>query len=162
MAKNPEREYGEAFSRYYWNFLSYTYNEWGKENHVSSIARFNIIAESEYSDFGRAIELTKNNRQVGADISTWLGLIFWNLGILSKALEYDSRSLGIHKELNDRVGLAGDYKNIGNVLGDMGKNQEALESHNKALEIDKELNDRVGLARLVFKEYQNNKTTAAN
>ena len=105
---------------------------------------------------------SKNNRQVGADISTWLGLIFWNLGILSKALEYDSRSLGIHKELNDRVGLAGDYKNIGNVLGDMGKNQEALESHNKALEIDKELNDRVGLARLVFKEYQNNKTTAAN
>jgi Big-like domain-containing protein len=33
--------------------LSDTYNEWGKENHISSIARFNIIAEYEYSDFDK-------------------------------------------------------------------------------------------------------------
>jgi tetratricopeptide (TPR) repeat protein len=61
-------------------------------------------------------------------------------------LESHNKALEIDKELNDRVGMKGDYKNIGNVLGYMGKNEEALESHNKALEIDKELNDRVGLA----------------
>jgi tetratricopeptide (TPR) repeat protein len=151
MAKNLEREYGDAFPRYYLNFLLDTYNEWGKENHVPSIARFNIIAESEYSDFDRAIELAKNNPKVAADIASWLGLIFSNLGILSKALGYHRRSLIIDEELNDRVGLTKDHKNIGVVLYYIGKYQEALDSHNKALKIDEELNDRVGLA----KDYMN-------
>ena len=61
--KNLELEYGEAFSRYYLDFLWDTDNEWGKENHLPSMARFNVIAESDYSDFDKAIELTKNNRQ---------------------------------------------------------------------------------------------------
>ena len=137
--KNLEFEYGEAFSEYYWRFLSYTYNEWGKENHLPSIARFNIIAESEYSGFDRAIELTKNNYRA-ADIATYLGLIFDNLGILSKALAYHRLSLGIDEELSDRVRMSKDYMNIGIVLYNMGKLQEALDSHNKALKIDEELN----------------------
>jgi tetratricopeptide (TPR) repeat protein len=143
--KSLEFDYGDAFSKYYQNFLSETYNEWGKENHVSTIARFNIIAESEYSDFDGAIKLT-NNREVAADISRRLGLIFTNLGILSKAFEYHSRSLRIDEELNDRVGMAKDYRNIGYILGYIGKRQEALESHNNSLKIDEELNDRVGMA----------------
>ena len=49
--------YVKAFCHYYWNLLSDTNNAWGKENHVLSIARFNIIAESEYNDFDKAIEL---------------------------------------------------------------------------------------------------------
>lgn len=56
------------------------------ENHVPSIARFKIITESEYSDFDRAIELA-NNRRVGADIPRLVGMIFSNLGILTKALK---------------------------------------------------------------------------
>ena len=144
--KNLESEYGKTFSRYYLKFLSDTYNEWGKENHVPSIARFNIIAESEYADFDRVIKLAKKNPQVGADISALLGLIYTNLGILSKALEYQSISLSIDEELNDRVGLAGDYTNRGVVLANMEKLQEALESYNEALNIDEELNDKVGMA----------------
>jgi hypothetical protein len=53
MEENLEQEYGEAFSEYYRNFVSNTYSEWGKENHLPSIARFNVIAESEVcSDIG--------------------------------------------------------------------------------------------------------------
>jgi tetratricopeptide (TPR) repeat protein len=147
MAKNLEEEYGEAFSRYYLNFLSNTHSEWGKENHVPSIARFNIIVESEYNDFDRAIELTKNSR-LGAEIAWCLGAIFLNLGILSKALGYHRRSLGIHEELNDRDWMGADYTNIGNALMLMGKYQEALDSHNKALNIAEELNDRVRMAEV--------------
>src|SRR5215813_2588711 len=73
---NLEFEYGEAFSEYYWNFLSNTNNEWGKENHIPSITRFNIIAQSKDCDFDRTIDLTKNNRKVAAGISRQLGLIF--------------------------------------------------------------------------------------
>jgi tetratricopeptide (TPR) repeat protein len=143
--KNLEFKYGEAFSRYYSIFLFDTYSEWGKAHHLASIARFNIIAESEYSDFDRAIELT-NNLHVGADISLFLGLIFSNLGLLSKALGYHRRSIGVHEKLNDRVGLASDYKNIGNVLRGMGRYQEALDSHNNALKIHEKLNDKAGMA----------------
>jgi len=38
------------------------------------MARFNIIAESEYSDFDRSIELT-STPEVAADNSTLLGLL---------------------------------------------------------------------------------------
>ena len=134
--KDLGSEYGEAFSIYYLKFLWDIYSEWGKENHLPSIARFNIIAESEYSDFDRAIELAKDNHEVAASISLLLGLIFFNLGILSKALGYHRLSLRIHEELKNRVGMAADYRNVGNVLGDMGKSQEALDSHSKALKID--------------------------
>ena len=46
------------------------------------------------------------------------------LGILSKAFGYHRLSTGIHEELNDRVGIARDYSNIGVVLRNMGKLQE--------------------------------------
>jgi tetratricopeptide (TPR) repeat protein len=144
--KNLEFEYGEAFSRYCLDFLLDTYNGWGKENHVPSIALFNIIAESEYSDFDKAIELTKNNYQ-GARIASLLGLILSNLGILSKALGYYRTSLRIDEELNDTIGMGRDYTGIGIVLGESGNNQEALDNFEKALKIHEELNDRVGLAK---------------
>jgi tetratricopeptide (TPR) repeat protein len=146
MEENLEKEYGEAFSRFYLKFLSDTYNEWGKEKHLPSIVRFNIIAESENSDFDRAIELTKKNRNVAARISSLLGLIFSKLGILSKSLGYHRRSLVIDEELDERVEMAGDYGNIGAVLDDMGKYQQASDSYNKSLKIYEELNDRVGMA----------------
>jgi hypothetical protein len=47
-----------------------------------------------------------------------------------KALEIDE------KELNNRVLMTGDYKNIGVALGDMRRLEDALEYHKKALEID--------------------------
>lgn len=112
---------------------------------VHPLIFFYFIFQGKTNEIDRAMQVT-NNHSLRADLSLALSYILSNLGILSEALEYGKRSLDIHIPLNDRVGLAKDYKNIGNVLGNMGKIQEAIESHNKALEIDKELNDRVGLA----------------
>src|SRR5687768_5800730 len=61
--------------------------------------------------------------------------------------------LAIDKELQDRVRMAADYRNIGNVLGS-GYNydqrqdnyDQALEYHKKALEIHEHHQDRVGMA----------------
>ena len=90
-------------------------------------------------------ELAKD-KSLKAEILRALSQILSRLGIFSKSLEYGKRSLGIHEELNDTVGMAGDYKNIGIVLWNMGRLEEALDNHNKAVEIDKELNDTVGMA----------------
>ena len=69
------------------------------------------------------------------------------LGQYEEALRYLQKSIEIDQELNDKVGLAKDYNNIGAVLSNTGNYTEALNYHKKSLEIDQELNDKVGLAK---------------
>jgi tetratricopeptide (TPR) repeat protein len=116
-----------------------------KDEHLQSLARFNVIFQGETNDFDRAIEVT-SDQSLKAEISRGLSQIFIKLSILSEAFEYSKRSLEIHNEPNNRVGLTADYRNIGIILDDMGRLEEALDSHNKALAINNELNNRVGLA----------------
>ena len=55
------------------------------------------------------------------------------------------------KDLNDRVGMARDYRNIG--IGTTiiwATYSEALDYHNKALAIDENLNDRVGMGMRLY------------
>ena len=44
---------------------------------------------------------------------THIGLVLSNQGIHDQALEYHEKALAIDKELNDRVGMSKDYRNIG-------------------------------------------------
>ena len=69
------------------------------------------------------------------------------LGRYISASEYYNKSLAIHEELQDRIGMAGDYINIGNVLDKQGNYDQALDYHNKALAIHEGTsNDRVQTA----------------
>jgi len=61
------------------------------------------------------------------------------------SLDSYNKALKIDEELNDRVGMARKYANIGIVLDDIDK-LEALESNNKALEINEELNHKAEVA----------------
>ena len=56
------------------------------------------------------------------------------MGRLKEALDNHNKALEIHKELNDRVELAGDYYNISFVLSKTSK-EEALKSLYNALTI---------------------------
>jgi tetratricopeptide (TPR) repeat protein len=141
-----EIRYGSAFSEYYLNLLYDTYISIGKENHLSALARFNLICQGKENDFERATQLTRDKER-SAIILSLLGSVVYRLGILSDSLNYFNKALAIDEDLNDRVGMARDYTNIGNTLSDMGNYQQALVSHNKALAIDEDLNDRVGMAR---------------
>jgi tetratricopeptide (TPR) repeat protein len=111
-----------------------------------SMRRFNLIIEGENNDFVRAIEITKDP-QLRSYMLGYLGLILETLGMLTAALQYHEKSLAIHEELNHKVGLALDYRNIGVVLAKMGNLKEALDYLKKALAIREELNDRVEMAR---------------
>jgi tetratricopeptide (TPR) repeat protein len=140
-----EITYGEKFSQCYSKLLQDTYHAIGKETHVLSMRRFNLIIEGENNDFDRAIELTKDP-QLRSYILVYLGLILQTLGMLTTAHKYHEKALAIHEELNDKVGLALDYRNIGIGLRKMGNLKEALGYHKKALAIHEELNDKVGIA----------------
>src|SRR6185437_10845653 len=70
---NLEHEYGEKFSEYYYNLLESTYYSIGKESHVPSLARFNIISQGKDNDFEKAIQLATNKQS--AYILSDLGLI---------------------------------------------------------------------------------------
>src|SRR5690242_19005109 len=52
-----EIEYREKFSEYYYNLLKGTYDSIGKDNHLQSLARFNIINQCKVNDFEKAIQL---------------------------------------------------------------------------------------------------------
>ena len=74
------------------------------------------------------------------------------MGNYQQALDYHNKALETNEDLNDRVGMAKDYNNIGTVyFSIMGNYQQALDYHNKALETNEDLNGRVGMA----KDYNN-------
>lgn len=57
---------------------------------------------------------------------TNIGVVLVNMGRLEEALDSHNKVLEIDKEMNDRVGLAGDYYNFSFVLAKTNK-KEALE-----------------------------------
>ena len=57
-----------------------------------------------------------------------IGNILDDMGRYEEALEYQKKALGIHEEIGDRIGMARDYNNLGNILGETDKLQEALKS----------------------------------
>jgi tetratricopeptide (TPR) repeat protein len=141
-----EEEYGEKFSLFYYKVIEAAYSAIGTQFHVFFFELFDIlIAQGKDNDFERAIRLAKD-RSVASGISTYLGLIFEILGIYGKALEFHNKALAINEHLQDRVGMAKDYGNIGNVLHERGNYDQALEYHKKSLAIYEELQDKVGMA----------------
>ena len=73
---------------------------------------------------------------------------------IDEALDYQKKALAIHEELNDKVGMAGDYTNIGNVLSIMGNHKEALESFSKSLEILQEFEKKTGYHHPLIEQVQ--------
>jgi tetratricopeptide (TPR) repeat protein len=141
---NLEKEYAEKFVGYYLKLLQETDAAYGKENYVLVIKQFDIIREVENNDFDRAKSLS--SPQIAADISILLGLILYKAGRFSIAVEYHTRSLEIHRSLNDRPRMAYDYKNIGVAVRENGNLKESLENHKQALSIDEDLNDKAAMS----------------
>ena len=142
-----QEKYGYQFSLYYYKLIEETYNATGTKDHVLSLERFNvIISQGNDNDFDRAVALAKDGPLASA-IAAYLGLILWDLGMYGKALEFHNKALAIDEKMNNRVGMAKGYMNIGNVLTYQGNYDQALEYHNKALAIDEKMNNRVGMAK---------------
>jgi tetratricopeptide (TPR) repeat protein len=146
--EGKKREYSEKFANFYYHFANDTFNaiENEDEDRTDKISRFNIIIEVQDNDFERALSLT-NNLSLKAELSTLLGSILNRLSIYNKALEYHRISEEINNRIDNRIGLARDYQNIGWLYSNMLDYEKALEYHEKSLQEYNRLNDKSGIAR---------------
>ena len=78
----------------------------------------------------------KLNKTVSlAEIYKYLGSSCYYIAFYEKALEYDQKLNEYYRLLNDSVGLAKTFNNIGIIYEISGKNDIALEYYNKSLQI---------------------------
>ena len=75
-----------------------------------------------------------------------IGLIYWNKGDISQALNYFDLSLDLYRKINNLGGLAKLYNNKANVYNDMGNLDEALENYTSYLEIQLQLDNAFDIA----------------
>jgi tetratricopeptide (TPR) repeat protein len=86
------------------------------------------------------------DKEEKAKILSELGVIFYHLGELEKALEYYEQALKLHEELGRKEGMAANYGNMGLVYWIKGELEKALEYYERALELDEELGRKEGMA----------------
>ena len=73
-----------------------------------------------------------------------LGLAYFTLGEIHKAIEYHQEALVIAQEIGDRRGEGNHLGNLGNAYFTLGEIHKAIEYHQEALVISKEIGDRQG------------------
>lgn len=79
-----------------------------------------------------------------------LGIILFNKGEISKALEYYTKALKTRQELNDKKGIAGSFNNIANVYQTQADNGKAIEYYTQSLKIYEEIGDKSGEANCLI------------
>ena len=77
--------------------------------------------------------------------NTALGLVFWNEGNYSAALDYFLKSMKISEKTGNKRGIGANSVNIGNIYSDQQEFDEALKYYNIGLDIDEQCNDTIGL-----------------
>jgi len=73
-----------------------------------------------------------------------LGLAYWSLGEVKRAIDYYEQALAIRREIGDRRGEGNDLGNLGNAYADLGEARRAIGYHEQALAIRREIGDRRG------------------
>lgn len=73
-----------------------------------------------------------------------LGILYKNLGELSRAVEFLEQALLIDREVGDRLGEGQDLGNLGNAYANLGELQRAIELFEQQLTIAREVGDRRG------------------
>jgi len=73
-----------------------------------------------------------------------LGLAYWSLGQVEKAIECHRQALAISREVGDRRREGNHLGNLGLAYRHLGQVEQAIEYHRQALEIAREVGDRRG------------------
>jgi len=97
-----------------------------------------VLTEAEKDVFFDALSGALNN----------VGYVYKSKGDIDLALKYYQESLAIHKQIDDKSGIATSLNNIGFVYRNQGNIYLAIEYYQKALSIQEEIGDKEGMASL--------------
>ncbi|NLF42476.1 MAG: tetratricopeptide repeat protein, partial [Bacteroidales bacterium] len=86
------------------------------------------------------------NKHIESAILSNLGLAYYNIGKITRSLEYNIESIRLKEEMNDLQGLANALGNIGNVYRDLGLYHQAFESYEKSMKYARDL----GLKQIIL------------
>jgi tetratricopeptide (TPR) repeat protein len=75
---------------------------------------------------------------------TNLGLAYYELGDVRRAIEYYNKSLEIDREIGDKAGESIGYTNLGLAYHSRGDFKKAIEYHENSLEINIKIRDKAG------------------
>ena len=110
-------------------------------------------------DVGKALEYYDRSLQLKKNPDKDdLGLIYNNIGALyagieseyPKALIFYQKSLKIREEIGDKVGMAVNYHNIGQLYSKMGELEKGIEYTQKAIQLHEILGDKNGVANSLY------------
>lgn len=94
------------------------------------------LSDGEQKKFKKSLALAQNS----------LGIVFYNKGEYSKALDYYSKSLKLRKEIGDKKGLAATLNNMAIIYQDQAEYSKAIEHYTHSLSINEEIGDKMGEA----------------
>ncbi|MGB3949024.1 MAG: tetratricopeptide repeat protein [Bacteroidia bacterium] len=107
---------------------------------IIKLAEANLIKEglsdNEQKKYKKSLALAQNS----------LGIVLYNKGEHSKALDYYSQSLKIRTAIADKKGLAATLNNIAIIYQDQAEYAKAIDYYTKSLSINEEIGDKMGEA----------------
>jgi tetratricopeptide (TPR) repeat protein len=100
---------------------------------------------------GHALQAARRSgdRAAEALAATNLGVVHWQLGDLSRAMDLARRALGLARELGDKLGEARTLDILGAVAETLGRYEESAEHTRQALDLAQAEGDRSGEANLL-------------
>ncbi len=91
------------------------------------------------------IDIELNNRENISSSYNDLGVIYSDMGLFEKALDYYVKSLQIDRELGNQQGVASSLINLGYLHSGQRNFEEALSFFNQSLDIQKKVFDTLGM-----------------
>lgn len=112
--------------------------------HQGRIAWYRGRLDEAQELFERGLEIVPPDaRTVTADLNNDLGIVHYYRHDLDRSYDFHSRALELRREIDDRLGIAKSFSNMGNVLLHLKRDyEEAESSYRQALEVAIEISDR--------------------
>lgn len=89
----------------------------------------------------KAAVLTKD-RSLEAEHLGHLGIAWWELGKVERAIKFHLKALAIHQSIGNQSGEAGDLGNLANCYAVLGDSHLAIKYYKRGLAIAREIQDR--------------------
>jgi len=131
-------EYDEAASIIFEKELFEDLDRWGEV--ITLIELYSgVLPKDHFSD-----NILLSDKQTQSSVLGNLGIAYYRLGQVEKAIQYYEQALDIDKEIGDRRNEGNALGNLGDAYYRLGQVEKAIQYYEQALDIAKEIGDRRG------------------